>query len=158
MRAGSVTVDICLGGCGGIWFDNFELQKLDEPHELEGNLLVNIKKRDDIQVDHDKRRSCPKCPGIIMMRHFFSPLRRTEVDECPQCGGYWLDAGELAGIREENQSAQERKMAAEARFARLAGQCLDSMPSSDRDQQQRAKRVEQVFRFSSSVEYEVRQG
>ncbi len=24
MVAGGVTVDVCKGGCGGIWFDNFE--------------------------------------------------------------------------------------------------------------------------------------
>jgi Zn-finger nucleic acid-binding protein len=34
-------------------------------------------------------------------RHFFSAKRRIEVDECPNCGGYWLDAGELAQIRAE---------------------------------------------------------
>ena len=28
-----VDVDACHGGCGGLWFDNFELAKFDEPHE-----------------------------------------------------------------------------------------------------------------------------
>ena len=31
----------------------------------------------------------------------FSAKRRVEVDECPGCGGCWLDAGELEKIREE---------------------------------------------------------
>ena len=26
---GGVTVDICNGGCGGLWFDNFEFKKFD---------------------------------------------------------------------------------------------------------------------------------
>jgi len=26
-------VDVCQNGCGGIWFDNFELEKVDEKHE-----------------------------------------------------------------------------------------------------------------------------
>jgi Zn-finger nucleic acid-binding protein len=34
-------------------------------------------------------------------RHFFSAKRRVEVDQCPNCGGYWLDAGELNQIRAE---------------------------------------------------------
>ncbi|MBM3876601.1 MAG: hypothetical protein FJ386_07775 [Verrucomicrobia bacterium] len=33
LRAGPILVDACRGGCGGVWFDNFELQKVDEQHE-----------------------------------------------------------------------------------------------------------------------------
>ena len=33
MTVAGVTVDICKDGCGGIWFDNFEMKKFDEPHE-----------------------------------------------------------------------------------------------------------------------------
>ena len=36
MTAGDVTVDVCKGGCGGMWFDNYELKKFDEPHESAG--------------------------------------------------------------------------------------------------------------------------
>ena len=32
----TITLDVCEGGCGGIWFDNFELEKVDEPHESAG--------------------------------------------------------------------------------------------------------------------------
>src|SRR4030095_4972727 len=85
VKAGSLLVDVCLGGCGGIWFDNFELQKLDEPDEPAGNLLVqvNVADQKEIAVDPPKKRPCPKCGDIIMMRHFFSSKRRVEVDECP---------------------------------------------------------------------------
>jgi Zn-finger nucleic acid-binding protein len=27
------------------------------------------------------------------------------VDQCPNCGGYWLDAGELAIIQQEQRAA-----------------------------------------------------
>ena len=30
MTAEGVTVDVCAGGCGGIWFDWFELARVDE--------------------------------------------------------------------------------------------------------------------------------
>ena len=36
-----------------------------------------------------------------MQRHLFSADHRVEVDSCPGCGGYWLDAGELSAIRED---------------------------------------------------------
>jgi len=35
------------------------------------------------------------------------------VDECPKCAGFWLDAGELAGIRSEFATQEERKAAAQ---------------------------------------------
>jgi Zn-finger nucleic acid-binding protein len=44
-----------------------------------------------------------------LKRHFFSAKRKVEVDQCPNCGGYWLDAGELAAIRAEK--AQNSKAA-----------------------------------------------
>ena len=27
MTVSDISVDVCQGGCGGIWFDNFELKK-----------------------------------------------------------------------------------------------------------------------------------
>ncbi len=35
VRVGSLETDIC-HSCGGIWFDRFELSKVDEAHELLG--------------------------------------------------------------------------------------------------------------------------
>jgi uncharacterized protein len=87
------------------------------------------------------------------MRHFFSPLRRVEVDECPQCGGYWLDAGELAAIREEVQAAQQGRAAAEAYFARMVEQSLASVRGSGRNPPEQERRIKQVFRFSSTIQY-----
>jgi Zn-finger nucleic acid-binding protein len=153
VQAGSVTVDVCLGGCGGIWFDNFELKKLDDPHELGGQLLVNVKKRPDLQIDFSKRRNCPHC-GIVMMRHFFSPRRRVEVDECPSCGGYWLDAGELALIREEYQSEQERRKAVEEYLAEMSAQILPPMQAKGGEQAARARRIDQLFKFSHPIRYQ----
>ena len=98
LTAGRLTLDVCQGGCGGIWFDNFELTKLTGPDEIDAAALVQFDRND--LVDYEKRRRCPKC-NIIMMRHFFSERREVEVDECPGCAGVWLDPGELTQIRRE---------------------------------------------------------
>ena len=100
-QVGAVVVDVCHGGCGGIWFDLFELQRVDEQHEAAGEPLLNIPRDPALQVDFSRKRACPRCEGIKLKRHFFSAKRRVEVDHCPNCGGYWLDAGELEKIREE---------------------------------------------------------
>lgn len=43
-QAGKVTVDVCLAGCGGVWFDNFELQKVDKPDEFDAHALLKLQR------------------------------------------------------------------------------------------------------------------
>jgi uncharacterized protein len=153
VQAGNVTVDVCLGGCGGIWFDQFELQKLDGPQESSGEILINVKRHPALQVDPAQRRCCPRCEDIVMMRHFYSPRRRVEVDECPSCGGFWLDAGELAGIREEQQNPAEQQAAVDAYVNEVSAGVLDPMRAAGTEQAVRARRIGQVFRFGSPLRY-----
>lgn len=110
VRAGNVEVDACEGGCGGIWFDAFEMQKLDQPEEKAGEILLNISSDPSLKVDLERRRGCPRCDGIVMLRHFHKNSQSVTIDECPGCGGFWLDAGELAMIRESfNAVTSKRK-------------------------------------------------
>ena len=37
--------------------------------------------------------------GIVMLRRRFSAGVPVQIDECPQCGGIWLDSDELTQIR-----------------------------------------------------------
>ncbi len=101
LQVGSLVVDVCSGGCGGIWFDAFELERVDEQQEAAGEPLLHIERDESIVVDASRKRQCPRCEGIKLHRHFFSAKRQVQVDQCPNCGGYWLDAGELAQIRTE---------------------------------------------------------
>jgi len=101
VQVGRLTVDVCQGGCGGVWFDAFELQRVDEEIEAAGEPLLTIQRNADLVVDRSRKRECPRCSGIKLHRHFFSAKRQIEVDECPNCAGYWLDAGELAQVRAE---------------------------------------------------------
>lgn len=96
--AGTIPVDVCEGGCGGVWFDNFELKKVDDA----GAAALKVVSRDlHVAVDLNAKRECPRCSGQIMLRRYFSRLRRTQIDECPNCAGLWLDAGEFEAIQQE---------------------------------------------------------
>ena len=101
IQVGAVEVDVCEGGCGGVWFDAFELKKVDEQHEAAGEHLLQIRRDPGIRADAARKRGCPRCEGIKLKRHAFSRTSRVEVDHCPNCAGYWLDAGELEKIRDE---------------------------------------------------------
>jgi Zn-finger nucleic acid-binding protein len=111
LQVGKLIVDVCQDGCGGIWFDNFELQQVDEQSESAGERLMEIRRNPTMVVDSSRKRACPRCREIKLQRHFFSAKRKVEVDQCPNCGGYWLDAGELAAIREEKAAAEKANAA-----------------------------------------------
>ena len=99
-------------GCGGVWFDNFELEKFDEINEEAGAVLAEHMKSFHVPLlNEGARLKCPKDTDVVMMRRFYSPKHQVEIDECPQCGGIWLDAEELSGIRELFPTEKDLKRA-----------------------------------------------
>ena len=144
---GDVTVDVCKDGCGGVWFDNFELSKFDEAHEASGEQLLAVEAVASVNVDPKGRRNCPKCPDIVMQQHFFSVQRGVTVDECPRCGGVWLDAGELRQIRELYPTEAGREQAASEYFEELFGDQLKAMQQAGQQKLAAARKIVRAFRF-----------
>jgi Zn-finger nucleic acid-binding protein len=147
MTVSDIQVDVCRGGCGGIWFDNFELKKFDEPHESAGQALLNIKRNPKLNIDHTKRLKCPKCDNIVMMRHFFSVKKQVVVDQCPGCGGYWLDAGELTQIRGLYDTEAEREKAADEYFSEIFDNQLAQMKRESEAELNKSRKIANIFRF-----------
>ncbi len=147
-KVGDVVVDVCKLGCGGIWFDNWELDKLDEPHEHAGEMLLDVEVAPGIVVDHSKRRQCPRCNGVTMMRHFFSVKREVVVvDECAACAGIWLDVGELKRIRSQYNTEEERERAAREYFDEVFGEELARIREEGHESLEKARRIANIFRF-----------
>ena len=69
LQVGSLFVDACQGGCGGIWFDAFELQRVDEESEEAGERLLEIRRDARVMVDPARKRECPRCAGVKLKRH-----------------------------------------------------------------------------------------
>ena len=147
MTVGEVTVDVCKGGCGGMWFDNFEIKKFDEPHESAGEALLDVDHNPGMVVDAEQKRKCPKCDDIVMMRHFFSVKKKVEIDECPGCAGIWLDAGELKQIRSLFNTEGERHQAADDYFNEVFGDKFKAMQAESDAGLRRARKISKVFRF-----------
>ena len=95
---GPVEVDVCDPGCGGLWFARSALATVDEPDEGMGAAL-------EAALVHPARpvRSapirCTRC-DVVMREHRYQNIPHVLVDECPDCGSFFLDAGELRAIRD----------------------------------------------------------
>ena len=85
--------------CKGIWFDQNELQAIENVIEP---VLFEIRQ---IPSEYDQLTAlnCPFCedhPRMAKAEH-----QRDEqviMDICEQCNGIWLDGGELEAIQKEN--------------------------------------------------------
>ncbi len=105
---GGVMVDVCMNGCKGMWFDWFELSKLDERNEGFGEALKRALDHPRVNDGDRAPIKCPKC-GIPMHVHKYQSSKEVNVDECYACGGFFLDSGELRAIRESFMSEEERE-------------------------------------------------
>ena len=92
-----ISVDICTDGCGGIFFDNQELQKFDKQSSDASLIEKELEGKSFVKVDESQTRVCPVCNR---------PMAKTsirglgiEIDTCYTCGAVFLDNGELAAIR-----------------------------------------------------------
>jgi uncharacterized protein len=82
-----------------------------------------------------------------MMRHFSSVERNVELDECPSCGAIWLDPGELGGIRQEFDTDEERRQAADAYFTEVFSDDLAAENAKSDAELAKARKFAHAFRF-----------
>jgi len=101
--AGGMTLDVCYGGCGGIWFDASELERVSARAAATLHTIWNVPVTN---VKLTEPRLCPRCPEQILERKWFSDLKKVEIDQCTKCGGIWLDAGEFSRIHEEIKGSE----------------------------------------------------
>ena len=146
---GDVHVDVCDGGCGGLWFDKHELERFDEEHESAGVELLAVSRDPAVVVDPATRYPCPRCESIVMQRNFFSVKMSVQVDSCAGCGGHFLDAGELADIRSLFVTTEEREAAAQEFWNSVADVRLSESESARTESEEHSRRLASLFRFLS---------
>lgn len=103
-------IDICINGCGGIYFDNREFKKFDENLESIDEIQAVLEGKTFKKVDETFKRTCPAC-GMKMVKNSTSILGEIIIDDCYSCGGKFLDCGELAKIRAEYPNEEARSKA-----------------------------------------------
>lgn len=147
LEVAGIKVDICQAGCHGIWLDNYEIEKVDEAHESTGEKLLDFTHTSRPPADRSAKRACPKCQTTVMQRFYFSVKKDVEMDDCPNCGGTWLDANELAGIRSEYKTEGEKKQAAGQAFAKMFNGELAAQAARSQEELKRAQRFARAFKY-----------
>ena len=136
-------LDVCLDGCGGIYFDNLEFKKVDEGHEDISELIEALEGREFVKVDESQTRYCPSC-GAPMVKNFASAKHEVEVDTCYSCGGIFLDGGELLKIRSQFKTEADRA----AHFNKMFMDNFSSeMGPLDETTKARVQRIESIGRL-----------
>lgn len=142
-----VKLDVCFDGCGGIWFDPYEFKKVDEKHEADEAFLLKLSQSSNNFVNVTDKIDCPVCDSQPMVRRFFSVKKQVELDECPKCAGFWLDAGELTQIYSTFSTEVERIQAAGEFFDEMFGKELSKLQEESLKDLKKAQSVAKSLRF-----------
>ena len=67
-------LDICLNGCGGMFFDNREFEKVDEQNENIDEILSLVSGRNFQPVNDKELRACPYCGANMVKTNIFLPM------------------------------------------------------------------------------------
>lgn len=103
-------IDICLEGCGGIYFDNREMELFDEVTEDFDDILTFYDDKDITfkPANDEDKRICPICNVPMVKIGNGTPQNEFKIDCCYTCGAKFLDAYELQRMREACGTEEER--------------------------------------------------
>ncbi len=92
-----IEVDRC-HQCQGIWFDETEA---DELKEIKGSEIIDLEESPPISEHDDLEQvvRCPRCQ-VKMIKLLDMDKYQIWYEQCPQCHGIWLDAGEFHQFKE----------------------------------------------------------
>ena len=85
-----LSYDVC-EKCGNLWLDRGELDKM--AFQVAGSIEFCWEQEADSAGR--PRRTCPRCDGVQLSPVRFLGETDVVLDHCRNCGGIWLDGGEL---------------------------------------------------------------
>jgi len=91
-----ISYDLC-EACGSLWLDASELDKM--VFQVEGS--IESSSRRNAEGVSEPARHCPRCEDTLLDKVFFIGYSDILLDRCRNCGGFWLDGGELDLINRE---------------------------------------------------------
>lgn len=95
LQDAGISIDICTNGCGGLFFDNQELQTINASEKDINEVKKALNGKTFKAVDSAQTRVCPVCGTKMVKTKAFG----TEIDTCYNCGAVFLDANEIDTVK-----------------------------------------------------------
>ncbi|MEO8440350.1 MAG: zf-TFIIB domain-containing protein [Spartobacteria bacterium] len=95
-RRAELSYDLC-ETCGSLWLDAGELDKM--AFQVDGSIEFCSEEED--KTPAKAGRKCPRCEDFGLSRAKFLGETNIVLEHCRNCGGFWLDGGELNLIDRE---------------------------------------------------------
>lgn len=112
-----LALDVC-PQCAGIWFDQDELSALlnNDPR-----CLIELEEKTVPTPNHQTfggptRIECPDCSESLDEYHYLYSSSLI-LNSCPECGGIWVQEGELKKLIEIHNQSHEETLTAQQRAA-----------------------------------------
>ncbi|VAX27795.1 hypothetical protein MNBD_NITROSPINAE05-757 [hydrothermal vent metagenome] len=148
ISAGGLSAFVCEGSCAGLWFGRFELLKLSAHSKGQGKQLLHVSRAEGVRFFRNVEAICPHCKTSLLLRHFFSREQNVEVCQCPKCGGFWVDSGELASIvKPTSETEEKQKQAVASYFKTIFDERILKMNLANEDIFGSAKSIVKIFLF-----------
>ena len=104
----TVMLDQC-PGCGGIWFDQFELSavKQGQAEKIESLNVDALRTTSSIEKTE---LLCPRDSATLV--HFNDPFfpKTIIIARCPVCNGFWLNRGEFVKYQDYRESLKQPRV------------------------------------------------
>ncbi len=95
-KKSQITYDMC-EKCGSLWLDAGMLDEM--AFQVEGSIEYCEQEKDAVPEAHPLK--CPRCDDSTLAKVKFLESDDIFLHACRNCGGFWLDAGELNLIDQE---------------------------------------------------------
>ena len=83
--------------CGSLWLDRGELDMM--AFQVKGS--IEFCSEEEASIAERARKDCPRCNDVQLAPVRFLGETNVILDHCRNCGGFWLDAGELNLVDQE---------------------------------------------------------
>lgn len=91
MKFAGIDLDSC-PFCMGCWLDAEEVSQMTRSR---GNNKLKV----ELKSPNQSELNCPRCrPAQTMKVGPHVDIPTLQLDQCPKCGGVWLDRGELTTL------------------------------------------------------------
>lgn len=108
-----IALDQCFG-CGGIWFDDFELHSIPEK-EIKKIEIIDSDKLQEKSFLGKANNLCPKCSVKLEIFKDCNFPKQLKAEYCQNCGGFWMNRGEATDFKfwQEGKKVDSNKLLTE---------------------------------------------